>query len=131
MRLSIDNHFGIHDDALKLRSRRMELMASNLANADTPGYKARDIDFRAALNEAQASQGVNLRTTHALHIQLAEGVLGTEVKYRVPTQPSLDGNTVDPQLENAAFAENAARYEATMSFLNSKINGLRSVLRGE
>lgn len=131
MRFSIDSYLGIHDDALVLRSRRMEMMASNLANADTPGYKARDIDFRAALGEAQDAQGVRMRATHAGHMPVAEGVLGQELKYRVPTQPSLDGNTVDPQLENAAFAENAARYEASLMFLNRKIGGLRSVLKGE
>ena len=131
MRFSIDSYLGVHDDALKLRSRRMEMMASNIANADTPGYKARDIDFRAALSEAQDTQGVRMRTTHINHMPVADAVMGYEVKYRVPTQPSLDGNTVDPQLENAAFAENAARYESTLMFLNRKVGGLRSVLKGE
>ena len=131
MPFTLDSYFGLHDDAMAVRSRRMELMSSNLANADTPGYKARDIDFRAALGQAQETQAVSLKVTHAGHIPMADGVLGQEVLYRVPTQPSLDGNTVDPQLEKSAFAENAARYEASLTFLNRKIASLRSVLRGE
>ena len=123
--------FSLTTRAMQAQMVRMNAATSNLANADTPGYKARDIDFRAALSEAQGTQGVRMRTTHASHMPVAEGVLGQPLMYRIPTQASLDGNTVDPQLENAAFAENAARYEATMTFLNRKINGLRSVLKGE
>ncbi|MGD8497730.1 MAG: flagellar basal body rod protein FlgB [Chromatiales bacterium] len=131
MPLSIDAHLGIHADALAVRSRRTELLASNIANADTPNYKARDVDFRAALEQARGAQSGGLRTTHANHISTAAFGGAMEVGYRVPFQPSLDGNTVDPQQEKAAFAENTVRYQTTLTFLNSKINSLRGALRGE
>lgn len=131
MPLSIDKALGIHDDALKLRARRTELLAQNLANADTPNYKARDIDFSAALEQAQGQQGVRMKATHAAHIQDPGPLSNPEMLYRVPSQPSLDGNTVDPQLEKAAFAENAVQYQATLMFLNRKIAGIKGALKGE
>lgn len=131
MPLSIDAHLGIHAHALPLRARRTELLASNIANADTPNYKARDIDFRAALEQARGAQSGGLRTTHSNHISTAVMGGALEVGYRVPYQASLDGNTVDSQREQAAFAENSVRYQSTLSFLSSKINSLRAALRGE
>ena len=131
MPLSIDSALGLHDDALMLKARRSELLASNLANADTPGYKARDIDFKAALVAAQQEQGVTLRATHASHVQPAGNGLPVDALYRVPNQPSLDGNTVDTRTEQAAFAQNAVEYEASLMFLNRKINGVMKALRGE
>lgn len=131
MALSFDKALGIHEDALQLRSRRLELLASNLANADTPGYKARDIDFRTALSQAAGQGGVQMVRTHASHLPMAGSGPGGEALYRVPNQPSLDGNTVDPQLEQAAFSENAVQYQASLDFLNSRFRGLKSALRGE
>ncbi len=131
MPLSIDAALGIHDDALLLRARRAELLGSNLAHADTPHFKARDIDFRAALSQAQDAQGVKLRRTHAAHQGTADTAMPFDAMYRIPSQPSLDGNTVDAQAEYAAFAENAVQYEASLMFLNRKINGLRKILKGE
>lgn len=128
MPLSIDRALGVHDDALKLRARRTELLATNLANADTPNYKARDIDFRAALEQAQSGQGVRMQATHAAHIHDAGPAASPEVLFRVPGQPSLDGNTVDAQREQAAFAENAVQYQATLMFLNRRISSLRGAL---
>jgi len=132
MALSFDKALGIHADALQVRSRRLELLASNLANADTPNYKARDIDFRAALGHAQQGEAVAMRRTHAGHLP-SGGAAGhaVEPQYRVPSQPSLDGNTVDTQLEQAAFSENAVQYQASLDFLNSRFQGLRTALRGE
>jgi flagellar basal-body rod protein FlgB len=131
MSLSIDKHLGIHTQALELRSRRTEVLAGNLANADTPGYKARDLDFRAALSAAESSGGA-LNTTHANHIGGANGA-GTngDLLYNTPSQPSLDGNTVDLQQEKAKFAENAVQYQASLQFLNGKIASLRAAIRGD
>jgi len=131
MPISFDSALGIHARALMVRSRRNELLASNIANADTPGYKARDIDFRAILDSAGNPAG--LRTTHQNHLSLSgeSGIAGAELLYRVPNQPSLDGNTVDPDLEKAAFAENALRYNASLTFLDRKFKGLILALKGE
>jgi flagellar basal-body rod protein FlgB len=131
MALSFDKALGIHADALQVRSRRLELLASNLANADTPNYKARDIDFRAALGQAQQGETVSIRRTHAAHLSDGASGLGMEPQYRVPNQPSLDGNTVDPQLEQAAFSQNAVQYQASLDFLNARFRGLRNALGGD
>jgi len=131
MSLSFDKALGIHAEALQLRSRRLELLASNLANADTPNFKARDIDFRAALNDAGHGQGLRMARTNASHLPSGPAGAGLEPKYRVPSQPSLDGNTVDPQLEQAAFSENAIQYQASLDFLNARFRGLRTALKGE
>lgn len=132
MSISIDKAIGIHDQALFVRGRRLEILASNMANADTPNYKARDIDFRAALTEAEELRlSVNLSRTHERHIEGDKTARLEDALYRVPSQPSLDGNTVDPQLEQAAFTQNTVQYQASLEFLNRKISGLRSALRGE
>lgn len=132
---SIDNYLGVHAAALTLRSQRTEVLAANLANADTPGYRARDIDFKRALAAAsgQSSGGVHLATTRAGHIgaATANGTPAPELKYRVPLAPALDGNTVDGQLEQAAFAENTVRYQATLSFISSKFRALMTAITGQ
>jgi flagellar basal-body rod protein FlgB len=132
MPLSIDSALGPMPDALILRGRRSEVIASNLANADTPNFKARDFDFQSMMNKARSEQ-VALNTTHASHIALngASGIGGAPLQYRVPNQPSLDGNSVDLQVEQAAFAENAVNYEATLTFLTSRIKGLMTAIRGD
>ncbi len=134
MALDIDSALGIHPEALRLRARRAEILASNLANADTPGYKARDIDFKAALSQAQgAVQGTTLARTEPGHMGGVGGVglPGGPLLYRNPSQPSLDGNTVDVQSEQAAFAENAVHYQASLRFLNDRIKGLLTAIKGE
>ncbi|MEK7343131.1 MAG: flagellar basal body rod protein FlgB [Pseudomonadota bacterium] len=115
-----DNLFGIHGTALALRSQRLSLLASNIANASTPGYKARDIDFEAALKEATARNGTDLS-------KAADDAMG----YRVPLQPSLDGNTVELSTEQTLFAENAVKYRTTLSFLEGRINTINRALKGE
>jgi len=127
----MDRIFGVHADALQLRSRRGEVLASNLANADTPNYKAQDLDFKAALSQAQGNQAVAMTATQAGHLQTQGGVASTERLYRIPTAPSLDGNTVDTQTEQAKFAENAVRYQVSLRFLNGKIHSLMSAIKGE
>ena len=126
-----DDLFGIHGRALLLRSQRAEVLAANLANADTPGYKARDFDFKAMLaNEVDNSS--RMRTTHSGHIQTEEGMVPpSQLLYRTPLQPSLDGNTVDTEQEHAAFSANALEYQASLTFVNSKISGIRKALKGE
>lgn len=129
-----DRALGIHTQALEVASRRLELLASNIANADTPGYKARDLDFRALLNQASSDQAAGrMTTTQPGHIAMtpAAGGLGGDALYRVPNHASLDGNTVDTQQEHAVFAENAVRYQASLDFINSRLSGLRKALKGE
>lgn len=129
--MNFDNLFGIHERALELRSRRAEVLAANLANADTPGYKARDFDFKTLLN-SEMDTTTRLRTTDSRHIQAESGTVPpSQLLYRVPTQPSLDGNTVDTEHEHVAFGTNAVEYQASLSFINSKISGIRKALKGE
>jgi flagellar basal-body rod protein FlgB len=134
MPINLDSYLGVHAEALKVRGQRTEVLATNLANADTPGYRARDIDFRAALAAAGSPQaGVQLQATNAAHLTTGGGVDGTNpnMKYRVPLAPALDGNTVDVQMEQAAFAENAVRYQATLNFISSKLRGLMTAITGQ
>ena len=134
MTINFNNALGIHDEALHLRSQRSEVLANNLANADTPGFKARDIDFRAALEQAQGMQeGVAMETTSPGHLQ-AGGNMGSgeaELLYRNPTQPSIDGNTVDSQIEMSKYMENSMDFQASFQFLNSSIQGLKKAIKGE
>lgn len=133
MPIDLNKHLGVHAAALNLRSQRTEVLAANLANADTPGYRARDIDFKSALAAASSNAPVRLETTRAGHIGAgtANGLPAAELKYRTPLAPSLDGNTVDAQLEQSAFAENTVRYQATLSFLSSKFRGLMTAITGQ
>lgn len=112
--MASDRLFGIHATALQLRSQRMMMLASNIANAATPHYKARDLDFSKALDLAQ--QG---------------GSMEGAVAYRVPVQASLDGNTVEMATEQTAFAENALAYRSSLSFLSGRVNTLTRALKGE
>jgi flagellar basal-body rod protein FlgB len=126
----LDQFFGVHGQALQLRSERMGLLASNIANAATPNYKARDLDFAAALS---GEQGLGLARTKAGHLS-ARGPGpgdGPAVRYRQPLQPSLDGNTVELATEQLQFAETALRYRSTIGILNSRIQGLTSALKGD
>ncbi|MGB5939845.1 MAG: flagellar basal body rod protein FlgB [Rhodanobacter sp.] len=130
MSLTPDNLFGIHTRALDLWQRRTEVLANNLANADTPGYLARDIDFRKALADAGGGAGnLSLQTTTAGQIG-ATGQAADGLAYRVPTQPSMDGNTVDAQAEQAAFAANGVHYQASLSFITAQIRMLRMAING-
>ena len=138
MPINLDTYLGVHADALKIRGQRTEVLARNLANADTPGYQARDIDFRAALAQAGGAPGadvpVGMRATNVNHISTsddASGVANPNLKYRVPLAPALDGNTVDVQMEQAAFAENSVRFQATLTFLQSSFRGLITAITGQ
>lgn len=113
--MAFDNLFGVHGAALAVRSQRMGMLASNIANASTPNFKARDIDFAQALDAAEGGRPVG----------------DDAVKYRVPLQPSMDGNTVELSLEQTAFAENAVQYQTTLAFLNGRIATITRALKGE
>ena len=131
MPISLDSLLGPMPEALNLRARRNELLASNIANADTPNYKARDIDFRAVMRNAGDEQ-LKLASTQSGHISAtADNYGGIPLKYRVPAQPSMDGNTVDMQVEQAEFSKNSVMYQTTLEFLGRKFSGIKSTLRGE
>jgi flagellar basal-body rod protein FlgB len=130
MSQSIDNLFGMHTGAMALWQRRSEVLASNLANADTPGYLARDVDFRKALATARGSDGtLPLAAPTPGQIDPVTQARDT-LAYRVPTQPSMDGNTVDAQVEQAAFAANSVHYQASLSFITAQIRMLRTAITG-
>ncbi len=129
MAMDIDSALGIHPRMLALRARRAEVLARNIANADTPQYKARDVDFSRVLDEARS--GLSLTVTHPAHLGAGGGPTGIPLAYRVPMQPALDGNTVEPQVERAAFLDNALRYHASLRFLDGKVKSILTALRGE
>jgi flagellar basal-body rod protein FlgB len=126
-----NNIFGIHEQALLLHGQRMGVLATNLANVDTPAYKARDIDFSAVLSHSDASP-LPMQVTQASHIALSSDAMGAaDLKYRNPYQASLDGNTVEMPVEQAAFAENNVRYQASLQFINSSIAELNLAINGQ
>jgi flagellar basal-body rod protein FlgB len=132
----LDTALGLHPQALMVRARRAEVLAGNLANSDTPNYKARDVDFRAVLaravvNDMSSVPAVRLVSTNAAHLAPEGGSSSMELAYRNPLQPSIDGNTVDPQFEYAAFAENAVQYQASLQFLSGRIRTLMTAIRGD
>jgi flagellar basal-body rod protein FlgB len=112
--MAFDNILGIHASALQLRAQRMTMLASNIANAATPNYKARDLDFAKALELVGSGRGAD-----------------NAISYRIPVQPSLDGNTVELPTEQTAFAENALAYRSSLSFLSGRISTLTRAIRGE
>jgi len=133
MAISFDNALGIHEKAVGLRIQRAEILANNIANSDTPNYKARDIDFKAVLQGAEAGQQplqmARTRTGH--NTGLISSDFAAELMYRVPGQPSIDGNTVDVQEEMARYTKNAVDYQASFQFLNKKFKGLSNAIRGD
>lgn len=132
MAISFDKAFGVHALALEIRSQRAGVLANNLANADTPNFKARDIDFAKALQQAQSQQTSGLTRTHENHLQSSIGGDIPGLSYRIPHQPDTgDGNSVDAQIEQAKFVENAMEYEASLRFLDGKVKGLMLALKGE
>lgn len=127
-----ENIFGIHEQALLLHGQRLGVLAANLANADTPGYKARDIDFAAVLSRSEGETQMPLQVTHVAHITFddADEPAG-ELKYRNPYQASLDGNTVEMPVEQAAFSENNVRYQASLNFINTRIAEMQLAINGQ
>lgn len=133
-----DSVLGIHADALKLREARGRILASNLANADTPNYKAQDLDFRAAMlkqrGDEMSLRSPSMKLTNSKHIAGFEGnnlSAAEYLRYRVPTQPSLDGNTVETHIEKAKFMENGMQHSMTLQFLDDRIKGIKDALRSQ
>ncbi|HRD65775.1 MAG TPA: flagellar basal body rod protein FlgB [Candidatus Competibacter sp.] len=129
MAIGFERALSVHAQTLELRSRRAEILAANLANADTPNYLARDIDFKATLSGLSGRENA-LKVTHAVHMQ-ARGSASGELLYRTPAQMAIDGNTVEEEQEKSAFADNAMRYQASLRLLGNRVQGLLSAIRGE
>lgn len=128
-----DNLLGIHGTALSLHRARMDQIASNIANADTPNYLARDLDFAKVLQTAAgnaASAGVSMARTAPAHIAPAPDAADPTRVYRIPMQPAQDGNTVELATENAKFAEAAMRYQATLTFIERRMRTLNTAITG-
>ena len=132
MKTLFDRQIQFHQTALNLQAHRQQLIASNIANADTPHYKARDLDFKASLQGALGGGSLNLLRTDARHLPVANGgPAGARLAYRTETQSSVDGNTVDMDVERAAFAENAVQYEASVTFINGMLRNIQSALQSQ
>lgn len=134
MKALIEDSTRFHQAALSVQAKRQQLLASNIANADTPGFKARDLDFRAALRDALGGQGgpLKMTTTAAGHIPTPAAMsLDRYIGYRAETQSSVDGNTVNMDVERAAFAQNSLHYEAGVNFISSQLRGLRTAISGQ
>lgn len=127
----LDNAFGISAQALAFRSQRSSLLAANIANAETPEYFARDYDFRAVLEQAASGYDTKLATSDEGHIGVGAGGAYGEALYRIPTKSSANGNTVEEEIEQAAFSENALRYQTSLQFLNGTIRSLKLAIKGE
>ena len=124
----LNSAFGIHEQALKVRSQRMEVIARNIANADTPNYKAQDLDFKAMLKEVKKDY---LTATHDKHFAAVADAPDNGMRYRTPFNSSFDGNTVEISVEQAQFGKAAGDYQATLQFLENRISGIRKALKGE
>jgi flagellar basal-body rod protein FlgB len=134
----LDSALRFHQEALNLRARRQEVLSGNIAHADTPGYKARDFDFSSTLSQAvergRGSSSLSLSTTSSRHLQLDpqaadQATAQAEMLYRTPVQSSIDGNTVEMDVERVNFADNAMRYEANLTVLSSKIKSMLSAVQ--
>lgn len=130
MAISFDKLVGFHHKALNLRNDRMEIVAGNLANANTPGYKAKDLDFKQAMASANYERTHKLTTTDSNHIK-AQMQTNEAIMFRSPLQPDTgDGNDVDVQLERNAFLDTGMRYQVGIEFLNGKIKGMKKAISG-
>lgn len=130
----IAKHFDFQHKALGLRAYRTEVLASNIANSDTPYYKAVDFNFKDAMTRAmgEGESSLEMNKTHLSHLDGAveQGGNDFNLQYRSEVQPSIDGNTVDMDLERSAFADNALKYQSTLTFLNRRITGLSDAIKG-
>ena len=124
----IDKALGVHAQALGLRSKRMEVLARNIANADTPHFKAKDIDFRSVLKQTKEAA---LNTTSNLHMAMPMEENPAGEKFRIPFNASFDGNTVEMNIEQAKFGQVAAEYQTTLNILENRVSGIRRALRGD
>lgn len=123
-----DSVLSTHAQSLSVRSQRVEVLAQNIANADTPNFKARDIEFKKVFRSASEE---TMQTTHSQHMALAVDDNADGMMFRVPFNVAFDGNTVELNVEQAQYGKAAAEYQATVNFLQDEISGLRKALRGE
>lgn len=130
MAISFDKAVGFHEKALHFRVQRSEVLANNLVNADTPGFKARDIDFASVLN-TQMTSATRMVATHKGHIAPSGNDFSQNLMYRVPLQPSLDGNTVEENIEMAKFTENNLQFQASFEFVNKRFKGMKNAISGD
>lgn len=130
MALNLDSYFGIHAKALAARDERSSQLANNLANSNTPNYKAMDVDFNELLASKMAGSSQHMLQTDANHIN-PQADFHSTLKYRIPTHSTFDGNTVDKDVETTEFARNALNYQASLSFLDGKIKSMMMALKGE
>ncbi len=126
----IKDHLGAHATSLALRASRNDILASNIANAATPNFKARDMNFKAEFDRLEGIKG-NLATTDPRHIAAVQPSGTSRVQYRVPINPSMDSNTVELPIEQMQFSENVLRYQTSLSLINRRISGLTSAIKGE
>jgi flagellar basal-body rod protein FlgB len=135
----LDDYMRVNETAINLRAQRQELLASNIANADTPNYKARDLDFSKAMESALArnnTQSTALKKTDPAHLDANKSVNGTSgtndvpIMYRSPLQPNADSNTVDMDVERNQFADNAVHYEAGLTMITAQIKDMLAVIQG-
>lgn len=132
MAINFDAALGVHEDALTLRARRAEVLANNIANADTPNYKARDLDFAAVLAGQTGQFDLPMEQTRPDHQgEFLSPDTAADLMFRTPYQPSVDGNTVEVQEEMARYSDNAIRYQASFQFLNGKFKGLVTAIKGD
>lgn len=131
MAISLDRLTAFHQKAVNIRSDRMEIIAGNLANANTPGYKARDINFKEAMQSATYGQQHNLSRTSEKHLSGGSSILPREIQFRETTQPDTgDGNNVEVQIERNTFLDNGLRYQASLQFLDGKFKGMKKAITG-
>lgn len=133
MSISFESALGVHESALRIRGQRASILANNLANVDTPNFKARDLDFKQILNKQVASSQLSdIQMTNARHMSGGD-FFGedADLLYRTPQQPSIDGNTVEDQIEHAEYMKNTLAFQASFQFLNSKFQGLKTAIRGD
>lgn len=132
MPISFESALGIHETALRLRGQRAGVLANNLANIDTPNFKARDLDFKTILNQTDTENRLVAQTTNEHHIS-TETVddQNNELLYRTPQQASIDGNTVEDQIEHAEYMKNVLAFQASFEFVSDEFKGLKSAIRGD
>ena len=130
MAINFDKVFGVHPQGMVLRAKRAEVIASNIANADTPGYKAKGMNFQDALANATKNQQMGMTRTNDKHFD-TRMELNNGIDFRIPDQPDTgDGNTVDVQVERNLYLQNSLEYQASVQFLNSKVKGLKKAISG-
>ena len=125
----LDRALGVFPTAAAIQARRLEVLAGYIANASTPNYRARDIDFRQALRDA--GDEMRLKVTHQSHIESPEQLTRNALQYRIPLAPSRDGNTVETHVEEAAYGDAAGRYLAALRFAEGALSGMRKAYRGD